>query len=97
MSNNKPYYVLSLSYPADQYPAMDKKIEKLIGSRDGSGMGFGERDMDWTFDTKQEALAAWGKLKGKGLELHFVDITKTDPSKEWDDDDYSITIKTWKA
>ncbi len=76
---------------------MDKTIEKILGSRDGSGMGFGQRDMDWCFSKKKDALAAFNKLKGKGLELCSVDVSRIDKSKEWDDNAYSIEIESWKA
>ncbi len=51
---NKPYFVLSISYPAsERFRELDDKIIKLAktfkGKETGSGMGFGLRDIQFEF------------------------------------------------
>jgi hypothetical protein len=56
---------LDLSYDASLYfkSDLDSEIEKVIGKNCcGSGMGFGERDMSFTFRSKADADAAKKKL-----------------------------------
>ena len=53
--------VLSVNYPANLYfeEDLDVALHKAVDSpSDGSGMGFGERDISWTFATVEEATAA---------------------------------------
>jgi hypothetical protein len=71
MTNNKTEYLLQVSYPSDFYylhgynhpRSWDSKIETTVGRlSDGSGMGFGRRDLDFQFKTKRGALNACKKL-----------------------------------
>ena len=42
------YVNLTITYTMKLYPAMDKKLEELVGKEThSSGSGFGERDLSW--------------------------------------------------
>lgn len=59
-------YILFISYPADLYfQNFDKKIEKAIGDGEelGSGMGFGRRDIDVSYNSLDDAMNAETKVK----------------------------------
>jgi hypothetical protein len=73
-------YNLIITYPADRYMSLwvsdsnhpDRRIEAVIGNgdRQGSGCGWGERDIDYLFESRDEALKAKKaitSLKIKGL------------------------------
>ena len=65
MKKRKPSnrYRVSASYRDYLYPDYDAKVTKLVGRKsDGSGMGFGERDVDFLFGTLAGALTAFKKL-----------------------------------
>lgn len=50
---------LVVVYPSSRFPQGDDAVEKAVGSgRGDSGCGFGERDMEFLFNTELEALAA---------------------------------------
>lgn len=54
------YYVVACSH---EFNYEDKTLEEAVGRRsDGSGAGFGERDLDWQFDHLQQALKAFKAL-----------------------------------
>jgi hypothetical protein len=65
-------YRLQISYqlqsknqdPLDYMTVTDKRMDKAVGApSDGAGCGFGSRDVDWSFDTKAEAVAALKRIK----------------------------------
>ncbi len=63
---SKFQYSVWLSYDAKYYFSenLDRTIEKMAHkSRSGSGMGFGERDMDFTFNTIKGAENLVERLK----------------------------------
>lgn len=60
----KERFSVTLSFPIGTYD--DQTLEEIVGKESsGSGAGFGERDMDWSFSTPRQALAAFRKLKKK--------------------------------
>lgn len=65
MSKNKTTYRLTVEYEGfDQ--EFDKKIEKTIKREcDGSGFGFGGRDLGFYYKTKLSAVNARRKLKNR--------------------------------
>ena len=67
-------FELGISYPGERYPELDAVLRKRIGKREhSSGMGMGERDMQFTFKTYEEARAAQVKaLRFKGV-TSFID------------------------
>lgn len=74
---NMAKYRLNVSYPlCDNFGAMDRRIEKIVGESVGGGAGFGERDLDFEFDSRAErtaAIKAIKALKIKGLKTHAAD------------------------
>lgn len=68
----KRYWVLEVAYDGSIDVAKDKRLEGIVGKRrSGSGCGFGQRDMDWTFDTQTKANTAAKAVRAAG----FIDIT----------------------
>jgi hypothetical protein len=57
-------YRLNVAYPLDShYGTIERKIERTIRAESvGSGAGFGERDLDFEFPTKEERDAARSKI-----------------------------------
>jgi hypothetical protein len=55
-------FMLGVEYPAELYfsnPDIDADIREAVNvQEDGSGMGFGFRDLSFTFNTEEEAQAA---------------------------------------
>ena len=50
-------------YTAD-FEKKDAKLEKIVGRpSNGSGAGFGQRDLCWYFDSEDEAEKIYNKLK----------------------------------
>ena len=69
-------YLISVAYPADLYPEYDTKLAKLVNMKDyGSGMGFGERDLHFSFKTYKKALDAFEKFS-KIETLNCVSLTR---------------------
>lgn len=57
-------YLLELVFPADENMWVnDSKITKVLGLCDGSGYGFGERDMAYYFKNIKDLNRAVKKLK----------------------------------
>ena len=57
-------WLVEMSYPAKFYPDMDDHIQKTMKKyADSSGMGFGARDLTWTFKREKEAIAFAKKLQ----------------------------------
>jgi hypothetical protein len=59
-------YYLTVEYPAELYFSndLDPAIYEAVGAEsDGSGCGFGMRDIGFTFDTEAEAKAAATRAK----------------------------------
>jgi hypothetical protein len=60
---------------------INERLEKAIGRiSDSGGAGFGVRDGQWDFDTKEEAEEAYqavGRAFGE-MELEYVSIYETD-------------------
>lgn len=68
----KRYWVLKVAYPLPLSVSTDRKLERIVGkARSGSGAGFGERDIDWTFDTQTKANAGATALREAG----YTEIT----------------------
>jgi len=67
--------MIEVQYPSKFWgKGYDEQIEKAVGDRDSSGMGFGFRDMQFTRETMEEALACVTKLNKlglKGLEVNY--------------------------
>ena len=63
-------YKLYVVYDLNEHDfgSLDKKIREAVGKySDGSGAGFGERDIDWSFDTEKEMTAALARVIGLRL------------------------------
>lgn len=61
------YFRLTCERPFTGVDSMrkdDRRIERAVGrASDGSGCGFGIRDMDWTFHDERAARRAYVKLQ----------------------------------
>lgn len=56
-------YSVEVCYPDDLYPDKDRIMEEIVGIMShGSGMGFGERDMSWSYKTLPAAKRCFDKL-----------------------------------
>jgi len=88
-------YNIIITYPADRYMSLwvsdsnhpDRRIEAVIGSGDwqGSGCGWGERDIDYLFENRSEALKAKKaitSLKIKGLKSSIIKYDNGDDDNE---------------
>jgi hypothetical protein len=78
MTNNLVWRLL-VSYNVRDYPDFrpDEIINEALneGAIDGgSGMGFGFRDHDATFETKEEVMTAWQKIIEEGMNTKHLDI-----------------------
>ena len=63
-------YRVYVSYPARFWPDYDEKVEKIAGMySDGSGMGFGERDLAFNYKRKYVAEKLISRLKKSRLKL----------------------------
>lgn len=71
-------YCLAVCYPADKWPSGDDEVCEAVGRKDqdGSGMGFGERDMQFYFKNKEEAEAARKKVMEKCKFVVYAEITE---------------------
>lgn len=76
-------YRLYASYLGGLNMGLDQKLEEAAGKgRDGSGCGLGGRDIDWSFDSAEEAEAARKRLQ----QLDLPDLeTAVYPDEETDD------------
>ncbi len=83
-TKKKTMYVVNVVYPANPFPQKEDAVEKLAGRySDSSGLGFGERDIEFYCDSKAEMNALANKL-AKDDDLSV----STDSWKfELDDDD----------
>ena len=66
MKNKQKTVRLVVSYPADFFfsNCPDSKIEKAVGTEcDGSGMGMGYRDLNWSEFPKSKVASVKTKLK----------------------------------
>ena len=62
------YWVLDVSYPLDDF-SLEEKLRAVVGKEmSGSGAGFGERDLDWTFNSQAEVDAVATKLREYAVE-----------------------------
>ena len=77
MANRKIDYIIEVSYPAEEYPRLDKFYEQLVGRRSvSSGLGFGRRDISWYTKSKAVCKRLVNKLK-KNLQSG-VDVDSTE-------------------
>lgn len=61
----------------------DEAVEKLIGREaDSAGAGYGVRDLEWEFDTEEEAVQAAGRVQAAG----YTEVACYDDDAEEDDD-----------
>ena len=86
-TRKKPRWFVLASYPAERSPD-DERLEKLVGRMsDGSGMGFGRRDIDWSWRTGPPAKRAakkLAKLRGVHVELErFADEDDIEPIESY--------------
>ncbi len=67
----KTTFELIVAYPAEMYfNGFDATIERAIGRRaHSSGMGCGERDLQFSFVRKAEAHNAGSKVRRLGLKI----------------------------
>ena len=67
-SNKNMKTYVDVGYPSEYFSAPDHKFESLAakfnGNRNGSGCGFGQRDMHFDFPTKKEASGFVKECKG---------------------------------
>lgn len=62
--------------------SFDSKLELVVGKlRDGSGFGMGWRDIEWLFDTEDEAIAASDRLASVGFQSTMRQEENGDDSK----------------
>lgn len=62
------YWILDVSYALDDF-SLEDRLRALIGKEpSGSGAGFGQRDIDWTFHDGDEADAVATKLRAYAVE-----------------------------
>lgn len=55
LTKNKKLYTVTIVFPFDDYYiSTTRKIEDILGISDGSGAGFGERDLQYYNKTKTE-------------------------------------------
>ena len=79
MKNKKKIeYKISLSYPVEEYPTLDKFYEGLVGRKRGSsGLGFGRRDIEWYTKSKDMRTRIFNKLKKNlrpGVEVDVMEV-----------------------
>lgn len=69
-------YIVFVSYSLalHEWGSLDSCLEKILGTSGGGGTGFGERDLDWSFDTKKEAEEAAEKIRALELKGVYVSI-----------------------
>ena len=83
----KKYYIC-VSYQAGlDYGIIQNEIEDLLGSSDGSGYGFGGRDLTWNFNNIRSLKSAIRKVRSlpRRIKCQAWEIT----NEEYDDiDDY---------
>ena len=80
---SKSYY-LSLSFSCGEIWKIEEEIEKVLGNCDGSGYGFGARDMSYRFNNKQSLLASVRKVRRmpRRIKCEAWDISVEDDEKE---------------
>ena len=62
--------------------SLDSKLEMLVGKlRSGSGFGMGWRDIEWLFDSEDEADAASDRLASAGFQSTIRQEENGDDSK----------------
>lgn len=75
-------YVLDITHNDFSFTA-DEKIEKIVGRIcDGSGAGFGVRDMHFYMKNKEKAIAAFDKIKA--LKSRYLKTVRLMTLKEWE-------------
>ena len=68
---------VSYDLPENNQPYTDALVFGVLGDRCDSGAGFGQRDLEFAFDSETAALDAEQKLKSAELPLVFAtDIYK---------------------
>jgi len=81
-------YIICVAYKLTDYKwgSIDDQLRELAGvSNDGSGTGFGRRDLDFHYDTEAASLAAGARLETSGLKLeinHSAQGVQDVPDKE---------------
>ena len=76
MASKRWRHVLYVSYDLNhpKWGSLDSKLDRAVRKySDGAGTGMGMRDIDWSFDTKAEALSAEGRIKALNLKHVTVD------------------------
>ena len=59
----KKIFTVSVSYSADLYPEYDDVLASIAHTTDsGSGMGFGERDLSFSFGSLKTALGCFERM-----------------------------------
>lgn len=77
----KKYY-LAVSYEAGMdYGIIQGEIENILGYSDGSGYGFGRRDLTWNFNNIRSLKSAVKKVRALRRRVKCQ-------AWEWLDDDY---------
>ena len=68
------YWVLDVAYTLNPHDfSMDDKLRAVVGKDpSGSGAGFGERDLDWTFHDADEANTVADKLRAYAAEHNLA-------------------------
>lgn len=80
---SKSHWSLEIAYEPKFYPALDEKIDKIVGrDHNGSGMGFGARDLNYDFKTDADARAIGKRVKR-------LEGIKTVRVQFWDGNDWS--------
>jgi len=67
------FWRVNLSFPfrRETYVYQTEEAERIVGQLlDGAGIGFGFRDIDWSFTTPNEAFAAAQRL----IDADFKDV-----------------------
>lgn len=68
------WWSVTIMYSGEGYPEYDDRIRKLLHKdHDGGGMGFGQRDLGYSFKTKKGALNLYKRAKQKVSRLKYFD------------------------
>lgn len=78
------YYEVDCGYPIELHNDLDEALKELLGESESSGFGFGVRDNQWQFETREEAEKAEEHIKSVFAEHGlFLPGTEDDERVYW--------------